>query len=143
MIIGLSNLVSMWKIQRKTFFQTRSERLIIIYVKEYINRPPLWKRSIHKQVPSLPLPFPWHCYRNYLTLSTSTKRSFAFGFSNSVLDHPQHLVWSCDFPYLKVQAACGWNDHLFIQTTLHPKNELEKMHSHLSLITCSAEVDMC
>ena len=46
MIIGLSNLVSMWKIQRKTFFQTRSERLIIIYVKEYINRPPLWKRSI-------------------------------------------------------------------------------------------------
>ena len=46
MIISLSNLVSMWKIQRKTFFQTRSERLIIIYVKEHINRPPLWKRSI-------------------------------------------------------------------------------------------------
>ena len=29
------------KIPRKTFFQTRSERLIIIHVKEYINRPPL------------------------------------------------------------------------------------------------------
>ena len=46
MIISLSNLVSMCKIQRKTFFQTRSERLIIIHVKEHINRPPLWKRSI-------------------------------------------------------------------------------------------------
>ena len=41
MIISLSNLVSMCKIQRKTFFRTRSERLIIIHVKEYINRPPL------------------------------------------------------------------------------------------------------
>ena len=39
-IIFLSDLVSMYKVQ------TRSERLIIVHIKEYINQPPLWKRSI-------------------------------------------------------------------------------------------------
>ena len=39
-IILLSDLVSMFKVR------TRSERLIIIHIKEYINQPPLWKRSI-------------------------------------------------------------------------------------------------
>ena len=41
MIIGLSDLFSMCKIQRNSYFQTRSERLIIIHIKDYINRPPL------------------------------------------------------------------------------------------------------
>ena len=34
MIINLSDLVSMYKIQKNSYFQTRSERLIIIYIKE-------------------------------------------------------------------------------------------------------------
>ena len=41
MIIGLFDLVSMCKIQKDSYFKTRSERLIIIYIKEYINGPPL------------------------------------------------------------------------------------------------------
>ena len=41
MIISLSYLVSMCKIQKNSYFQTRSERLIIIHIREYINRPPL------------------------------------------------------------------------------------------------------
>ena len=41
MIISLSDLFSMCKIQRNSYFQTRSERLIIIHIKDYINRPPL------------------------------------------------------------------------------------------------------
>ena len=41
-----SRLVSMWKIQMNFNFQTRSERLIIIKIKEYIDKPPFWKRSI-------------------------------------------------------------------------------------------------
>ena len=45
MIINFTELVSMCKIQENSYFQTRSERLIIIHIKEYINRPPLWKRS--------------------------------------------------------------------------------------------------
>ena len=46
MIISLSDLV--WKKVFLCIFHmlTRVERLIIIHVKEYINRPPLWKRSI-------------------------------------------------------------------------------------------------
>ena len=35
MIISLSDLVSMYKIQKNSYFQTRSERLIIIYIKEF------------------------------------------------------------------------------------------------------------
>ena len=49
MIISLSDLVSMCKIQKNSHFQTRSERLIIIRINEYINRPPLWKRSIYSR----------------------------------------------------------------------------------------------
>ena len=36
----------MCEIQKNSYFQTRSERLIIIHIKEYINKPPIWKRSI-------------------------------------------------------------------------------------------------
>ena len=43
MIISFSDLVSLCKYKR---IQTRSERPIIIHIREYINRPPLWKRSI-------------------------------------------------------------------------------------------------
>ena len=35
MIISLPDLVSMYKIQKNSYFQTRSERLIIIYIKEF------------------------------------------------------------------------------------------------------------
>ena len=45
-IISLSDLISMWKIQKNSYFQTRSERLSIIRIKEYNNRLPLSKRSI-------------------------------------------------------------------------------------------------
>ena len=41
MIISLFDLVSMCKIQKHSYFQTRSERLIIIHIKEYINKPPI------------------------------------------------------------------------------------------------------
>ena len=41
MIISLSDLFSMCKIQKNSYFQTRSERLIIAHMREYINRPPL------------------------------------------------------------------------------------------------------
>ena len=46
MIISLSDLI-----RKKVFLcilhmLTRLERLIIIYIKEYVNRPPLWNRSI-------------------------------------------------------------------------------------------------
>ena len=41
MIINLPELVSMCKIQKNSYFQTRSERLIITHMREYINRPPL------------------------------------------------------------------------------------------------------
>ena len=46
MIISLSDLV--WKKVFLCIFHmlTRLERPIIILIKEYINRPPLWKRSI-------------------------------------------------------------------------------------------------
>ena len=40
-IISLFDLVSMCKIQNNSYFQTRSERLIIIHIKEYINKPPI------------------------------------------------------------------------------------------------------
>ena len=43
MITSLCDLVSMWKIQKNSYFQTWSESLIIIHIK---NKPPLWKRSI-------------------------------------------------------------------------------------------------
>ena len=39
MIISLSDLVNMCKMQTNSHFQTRSERLLIIHIKEYIN----WK----------------------------------------------------------------------------------------------------
>ena len=47
-IISLFDLVSMCKIQKNPYFQTRSERLITIHrhIKEYINKPPIWKRFI-------------------------------------------------------------------------------------------------
>ena len=41
MIISLSDLVSICKIQKTSYVQTRSERLTIIRIKVYINRPPL------------------------------------------------------------------------------------------------------
>ena len=44
MIISLSGLVSMCKVQKNSYFHTRSERLIIISIKEYIKRPPYIKR---------------------------------------------------------------------------------------------------
>ena len=44
MIISLSGLVSMCKGQKNSYFHTRSERLIIIRIKEYIKRPPYIKR---------------------------------------------------------------------------------------------------
>ena len=47
MIICLSDLpVSMYKIQKHSYFQTRPERLIITQIKECINGPQLWKKSI-------------------------------------------------------------------------------------------------
>ena len=48
MIISLSYLVNICKIQKNYYFQTRSERLIIIRIKDYINRSPLWKWSISR-----------------------------------------------------------------------------------------------
>ena len=36
MIISLSDLVNMCKIQKNSYFQTRSERLIIKQIKEYL-----------------------------------------------------------------------------------------------------------
>ena len=45
-IISLFDLVSMCKIQKNSYFQTRSERLIISHIKEYINKPPIWKSYI-------------------------------------------------------------------------------------------------
>ena len=41
MKISLSDLVSMCKIQKNSYFQTGPERLIIIQIKECINRPQL------------------------------------------------------------------------------------------------------
>lgn len=35
------------KKQKNIYFQTRSERLTITRIIEYINKTPLWKRSIH------------------------------------------------------------------------------------------------
>ena len=41
MIISLSDLVSMRKIQKNSYFQTSPERLIIRHIKEYISKLPL------------------------------------------------------------------------------------------------------
>ena len=46
LIISLPELVNMCKIPKNSYFQTRSGRLIIIHIREYINRPPLWRRSM-------------------------------------------------------------------------------------------------
>ena len=47
--INLSGLVSLCQIQENSYFQRRSERLILIHIKEYINRLHSWKkRSIAK-----------------------------------------------------------------------------------------------
>ena len=40
-IISLSDLVSMWKIQTNSYFQTRQERLVYVHMKEKIKGPPL------------------------------------------------------------------------------------------------------
>ena len=50
MIISLSDLVNMCKMQTNSHFQTRSERLLIIHIKEYINRPRHYERSLLEQL---------------------------------------------------------------------------------------------
>ena len=47
MIISLSGLVNMCKVQKNSYFHTRSERLIIIRIKEYIKKAPFCKRSMY------------------------------------------------------------------------------------------------
>lgn len=41
MIINLSDLVSMYKIQKNSYFQLKSERLVTIHIKEYNYKLPL------------------------------------------------------------------------------------------------------
>ena len=50
MIISLCDLVLL-KVRILLYFSmlTRSEKLIIIHLKEYINKPPVWRRSIRKE----------------------------------------------------------------------------------------------
>ena len=46
MIIILSDRVSMYKIQKNSYCQLKSERLVTIHIKEYNYKLPLWKRSM-------------------------------------------------------------------------------------------------
>ena len=50
MIISLSDLVNMCKMQTNSHFQMRSERLLIIHIKEYISRPRHYEGGLLEQV---------------------------------------------------------------------------------------------
>ena len=108
MIISFSDLVSMCKIQTNSYFQSRSERLIIIHIREYINRPPFMKgvyalqaegkiRSVRNPIISLQswwnkwavLLFLWRSHEKFGSSSRRTRKYPAH--NNPASSYPGYL----------------------------------------------------
>ena len=123
MIISLSDLV--WKKVFLCIFHmlTRSERPIIIHIKEYINRPPLWKRSIGcpaQKRPNQSLLY-YFSFVNIIpdraTFSFQTPATFHCCLFQSIYSFSGYFLWWEKVNYYSFGYMNG-SAGLFISTTL-------------------------